>query len=181
VFGHDIRGTRSNPYETIIGPQNVDQLKVKWIFEEFQGWSQSTPIVVGDSLYFTAHDGLVYAVDTGSGTLRWKFDAWKGIQPGKIPLTQSQFRSNMFREMRGSAAYVNGRIFVGDATARFHCLDAASGEEIWQTVLDPEAGAHQSLISASPILYGEKVYIGLSTTSGRSHIGCLAAFSIDGR
>ncbi|MCH8017884.1 MAG: PQQ-binding-like beta-propeller repeat protein, partial [Acidobacteria bacterium] len=169
----DIRGTRSNPYETILGPQNVGRLKVKWTFEEFQGWSQSTSIVVGDSLYFTAHDGHVYAVDTGSGSLKWKFDAWKGIQPDKIPLTQSQFRSNIFREMRGSTAYANGRIFVGDATARFHCLDAASGEEIWQTVLDPEAGTHQSLISASPIPYGEKVYIGLSTTSGRSHIACL--------
>jgi len=175
MFGHDIRGTRSNPYEKIIGPQNVGQLKVKWTFEEFQGWSQSTPIVVGDRLYFTAHDGHVYAVDTGSGTLRWKFDAWKGIQPDEIPLTQSQFRSNMFRGMRGSAAYGNGRIFVGDATARVHCLDAASGEEMWQTVLDPQAGANQSLISASPIPYGEKVYIGLSTSAGRAHIACLDA------
>ncbi len=175
MFGHDIRGTRSNPHETLIGPHNVAQLKVKWTFEEAEGFSQSTPIVVGDSLYFTAHDGHVYAVDTQSGRLKWKFDAWEGIQPDKIPLSQSEFRSNMFRGMRGSPGYANGRIFVGDATARFHCLDAESGEEIWRTVLDPLAGTHQSLISASPILYGEKIFIGLSTTSGRSHIACLDA------
>lgn len=175
MFGNNIRGTRGNPHETIIGRHNVAELKVKWTFEEAEGYSQSTPIVVGDSLFFPAHDGHVYAVDARSGKLDWKFDAWEGIQPGKIPLSQSEFRSNMFRGMRGSAAYGNGRIYVGDATARFHCLDAKSGKEIWRTVMDPLAGAHQSLISASPIVYGEKVFIGLSTTSGRSHIACLDA------
>ncbi|MEE2840363.1 MAG: PQQ-binding-like beta-propeller repeat protein [Acidobacteriota bacterium] len=175
MFGNNIRGTRSNPHETLIGPHNVAQLKVKWTFEEARGFSQSTPIVVGDSLYFTAHDGHVWAVDTRSGRLRWKFDAWEGIQPDQIPLGQSEFRSNMFRGMRGSVAYGNGRIYVGDATARFHCLDAESGKEIWRTVMDPLAGKHQSLISASPIVYGEKIFIGLSTTSGRAHIACLDA------
>ena len=175
MFGNNIRGTRGNPHETIIGPNNVAQLKVKWTFEEAEGYSQSTPIVVGDTLYFTAHDGHVYAVDAGSGSLKWKFDAWKGIQRDKIPLSQSEFRSNMFREMRGSVAYGHGRIYVGDATARFHCLDAQSGQEIWQTVLDPLAGTHQSLISASPIVYEEKIFIGLSSTSVRAHIACLDA------
>ena len=175
MFGHDIGATRSNLAESIIGPQNVGQLKVKWTFEEADGFSQSTPIVVGDRLYFTAHDGHVHAVDARSGRLEWKFDAWKGIQPDTIPLTQSQYRANMFREMRGSAAYADGRIFVGDATARFHCLDAASGEEVWRTVMDPQAGANQSLISASPIFFGNKIFIGLSTTAGRSHIACLDA------
>ncbi|MEE8348971.1 MAG: PQQ-binding-like beta-propeller repeat protein, partial [Acidobacteriota bacterium] len=107
MFGNNIGGTRSNPHETIIGRNNVAQLKVKWTFEESEGYSQSTPIVVGDRLYFTAHDGHVYAVDARSGRLEWKFDAWTGIQPDKIPLSQTQFRSNMFREMRGSAAYSN--------------------------------------------------------------------------
>ena len=175
MFGNNIRGTRGNPHETIIGPNNVAQLKVKWAFEEAEGYSQSTPIVVGDTLYFTAHDGHVYAVDAGSGSLKWKFDAWKGIQRDKIPLSQSEFRSNMFREMRGSVAYGHGRIYVGDATARFHCLEAQSGQEIWQTVLDPLAGTHQSLISASPIVYEEKIFIGLSSTSVRAHIACLDA------
>ena len=175
MFGNNIRGTRSNPHETILGRHNVAELKVKWTFEEAEGYSQSTPIVVGDSLYFTAHDGHVYAVEAGSGSLKWKFDAWEGIQRDKVPLSHSQFRSNMFREMRGSTAYGNGRIYVGDATARFHCLDAESGQELWRTVMDPLAGTHQSLISASPIVYEEKVFIGLSTTSGRAHIACLDA------
>ena len=77
MFGNNIRGTRSNPHETLIGPHNVAQLKVKWTFEEARGFSQSTPIVVGDSLYFTAHDGHVYALDNQSGTQKWKFDAAK--------------------------------------------------------------------------------------------------------
>ena len=60
--------------------------------------------------------------------------------------------------MRGSVAYANGRNFVGDDTAGMHCLDSASGEEIWRTPMDPLAGTHRSKISSSPIVYDGKVF-----------------------
>ena len=175
LFGCDIRGTRFNASEKIISPANAERLKVKWTFDQAGDVSQTTPIVAGGNLYFAAHDGYVYSVDTQSGAMKWKFDAWKGIDPDKVPMKQSEFRSNVFRDMRGSAGYADGRIFIGDGTARFHCLDAATGSEIWKTVMDPQAGVLQSLISSSPIIYGGKIFIGLSTTAGRSYIACLDA------
>ncbi len=68
----DIRGTRSNPHESIIGPGNVGRLKVKWTFDGAQSFNQTTPSVVGNTVYFPANDGYVYAVDARSGALRWK-------------------------------------------------------------------------------------------------------------
>ena len=37
LTGCDLRGTRSNLHETIIGPSNVGGLKVKWTFETGKG------------------------------------------------------------------------------------------------------------------------------------------------
>jgi len=67
LTGCDLRGTRSNVHETMIGPANVGRLKVKWMFEGAGNFNQATPVVVGDTLYFSAWDGYVYALDTGSG------------------------------------------------------------------------------------------------------------------
>ena len=175
LFGHNLLGTRFNPEETRIGPDTVDRLQVKWVFEDAGGPSQSTPIVVGDSLYFSAHDGHIYSLDARSGRLKWKFDAWEGMQPDPVPMKQTRYRGNVFRTMRASAGYAGGRIYIGDGNSHFRCLDAETGREIWKTVLDPEAGANQSHISSSPMIYQDKVFVGLSTTAGRSYAACLDA------
>jgi polyvinyl alcohol dehydrogenase (cytochrome) len=107
--------------------------------------------------------------------LRWKFNAWEGIQPNPPGTFQKEMNADPVGQMRGSVAYANGRIFVGDGTARMHCLDASSGEEIWRTAMDPLAGTHRSKISSSPIVYDGKVFFGTSTVGGRSHVACLDA------
>ena len=53
VTGCTLKQTRSNIHETTIGPNNVDRLKVKWTFDGFGNFNQGTPIVVGNTLYFT--------------------------------------------------------------------------------------------------------------------------------
>ena len=90
----DIRGTRSNPHESIIDPRNVGRLKVKWTFDGAQSFNQTTPSVVGNSVYFPANDGFVYAVDARSGTLRWKFNAWEGIQPNPPGTFQKEMNAD---------------------------------------------------------------------------------------
>ena len=171
----DIRGTRSNPHESIIGPGNVARLKVKWTFNGAQSFNQTTPGVVGNSVYFPANDGHVYALDARSGALRWKFNAWEGIQPNQPGTFQKEINADPVGQMRGSVAYANGRIYVGDGTARMHCLNASSGGEIWRTAMDPLAGTHRSKISSSPIVYDGRVFFGTSTSAGRSYLACLDA------
>ncbi|MCZ6484503.1 MAG: PQQ-binding-like beta-propeller repeat protein [Acidobacteria bacterium] len=175
VSTYDIRGTRFNQHETIIGRENVERLQVKWISEAAGNANQTTPSVVGDSLYFPAHDGYVYALDSSSGALKWKFNAWEGIQPNAPGTWQREVNADPVGQMRSAVGYANGRLFVGDSTARMHCLEAATGREIWRTQMDPPAGANRSKISSAPIIYDGKVYFGTSTVAGRSQIACLDA------
>ncbi|MBI2821536.1 MAG: PQQ-binding-like beta-propeller repeat protein [Acidobacteria bacterium] len=170
MIGYDIRNSRFNPHETGIGPENVGDLKLKWTFDLAANFIQSTPVAVGDTVFFTSYDGHFYAVAASTGKLKWKIDAWD-LKPGEpVP----DLRPPAARgEMRGSAFFEAGRVYFGSGTGKVHCLDAQTGKEIWATSLDPEAGKNASHISASPIVLQGKVFIGLA--SGKAQIVCLDA------
>lgn len=170
MIGFDIRNTRFNPHENTIGPGNVARLKTKWTFELAGGFIQSTPVAAENSVYFASYDGHFYCADAGTGKLKWKWDAWN-LKPGE-PKTDLR-PPNSPREMRGSAFYQDGRIYFGAGTAKVHCLDAATGREIWGTQLDPDPAKNQAHISASPLVYQGKVFIGDSSEMGQ--IACLDA------
>ncbi|MEE2839096.1 MAG: PQQ-binding-like beta-propeller repeat protein [Acidobacteriota bacterium] len=177
AFGYDLRSTRFNSDETLIGPENVGHLALKWTFEGMQDFSQSTPLVIDGTLYTAANDGCIYALDIASGELKWKFNAWEGVKANEPGQIQVEVNADPVGQMRGSAAYAEGRIFIGDGTSRMHCLDARTGEEVWRRQLDPLAGTHRSKISSTPIVYDGKIYVGTSTVGGRSHITCLDAIT----
>ena len=175
LTGCDLRGTRSNVHETMIGPANVGRLKVKWTFEGAGNFTQATPVVVGDTLYFTAWDGYVYALEAGSGALKWKFNAWEGIQPNPPGETRPDINIDPLGEMRGGVAYGDGRIFFGVGTGRVHCLNADTGKEIWHTLIDPQSGITRTRVNSDPIYYNGKVFVGLSTSAGDGQAVCLDA------
>ncbi len=175
LTGCDLRSTRSNVHETTIGPSNVERLKVKWTFEGAGSFNQSTPIVVGGTLYFTAWDGYVYALDAGSGALKWKVNAWEGIQANAPGELRADINIDPLGEMRGGVAYGDGRIFFGVGTGRVHCLNADTGREIWKTLIDPQSGITRTRVNSDPIYYNGKVFVGLSTSAGDGQAVCLDA------
>jgi len=99
------------------------------MFEGAGNFNQATPVVVGGTLYFTAWDGYVYALDAGSGALKWKFNAWEGIQPNPPGETRPDINIDPLGEMRGGVAYGDGRIFFGAGTGRVHCLMPTRAEK----------------------------------------------------
>ena len=46
AFGYDLRSTRFNSDETLIGPENVGRLALKWTFEGMQDFSQDFELKV---------------------------------------------------------------------------------------------------------------------------------------
>ncbi len=170
MIGHDLQNTRFNPYEKGIGPANVGKLKVKWTFELADDFIQSTPVVVGDTIYVSSYDGHYYALDRETGEMKWKMDAWDLKPDEPAPDLRPPAAPG---EQRGSAFFEGGRIYFGSGTGKVHCMDAATGREVWGTQLDPDVGKNASHISASPIVYQGKVFIGLA--SGRAQIVCLDA------
>ncbi len=65
-------------YSTLdqINTTNVSKLQRAWTFNtgDKTGFFESTPLVIGDTLYVSAQNG-VFALDPTTGTQRWKFEA----------------------------------------------------------------------------------------------------------
>src|SRR5450432_1137031 len=72
----------------------------------------SSPVVVDGAVYFGSGDGNLYALDAGSGELRWKF------QTGDV--------------VHSSPAYAVGTLYFGSWDSYFYAVDAASGKEKWR-------------------------------------------------
>jgi len=73
----------------------------------------SLPIIaVGDSVYFTSHDGRAVCLEARTGQKRWEF------------LTGAAITC--------APNYAAGRIYIGSDDAHVYCLDARTGEQIWK-------------------------------------------------
>jgi eukaryotic-like serine/threonine-protein kinase len=101
----------------------------------------SSPAVWNGAVYFGSGDGCVYALDAGSGALKWKFHA------GNV--------------VHASPAIANGTLFIGSWDSFFYALDAASGREKWRfkTGEDPETSNQVGIQSSAAVMDGV-VYFG---------------------
>ena len=72
----------------------------------------SSPAVWNDTVYFGSGDGNVYALDTATGALKWKFHT------GDV--------------VHASPAISDGTLFIGSWDSYFYALDAATGKEKWR-------------------------------------------------
>jgi len=86
----------------------------------------------GGTVYFTTFRGILFALDTDTGTARWIRDAGDQIV--------------------GGVAVDGDTIFFGTKGKKLHAVDARSGERIW----DFEAGGE---VWATPAIVGESLYI----------------------
>ena len=143
VYGGD-NGNQRFSQGSQITPANVRKLNVKWALQLGSNRSQeSSPILVGDTLYVTSSFGPknVFAVNAKTGEVRWK---WSPEMPKGVEQYACCDVNN-----RG-VAYNDGKIFVGRLDAKVTALDAKSGKEMWtQTVVDYTQG---SVITSPPVV-----------------------------
>ena len=96
---------------------------------------QSSPSVGDGAVFFGSRDGYVYAVETATGELRWRFDqevSWCISSPGCM----------------------DGMVFAGSSDGLFvQALDATTGEELWRTTIGTR-------VFGSPSVAGETVVTG---------------------
>ena len=143
VYGGD-NGNQRFSQGSQITPANVSKLNVKWALQLGSNRSQeSSPILVGDTLYVTSSFGPknVFAVNAKTGEVRWK---WSPEMPKGVEQYACCDVNN-----RG-VAYNDGKIFIGRLDAKVTALDAKSGKEMWtQTVVDYTQG---SVITSPPVV-----------------------------
>jgi uncharacterized repeat protein (TIGR01451 family) len=101
---------RWNPYETVLGVNNVGELKLKW--QNAASISLPSPAVVNGVVYVGANDGHVYALNASTGV-----QLWSSFVGYPVP---------------SSPAVANGMVYFGSGhDASVYALDASTGAKVW--------------------------------------------------
>jgi PQQ-dependent dehydrogenase (methanol/ethanol family) len=151
MYGGDYANTRHSSLNQIT-TQNVSKLRVAWIRSLGTLESQeSTPIIVGDTIYVSTSSGpkYVFALNAKDGRVKWRYE----------PEMPQDFGPTVCcgLDNRG-VAYANGKVFVTRLDARMVALDASTGKELWTvTVADYKAG---HAITSPPVVYKDLVVTG---------------------
>ena len=123
-YGRTYENTRFSPLKQIT-TRNVGKLKLAYAFSLGSLRSnESTPIVIGDTMYVSSSWGpkYVYALDAATGDIKWTY------QPD-IPDDVLQYGCCDV-DSRG-VTYADGKIFVGRLDGNLTALDAKTGNELW--------------------------------------------------
>jgi alcohol dehydrogenase (cytochrome c) len=151
VYGGDSGNTRYSASKKV-NTANVGKLGVEWALQLGSLRSQeSTPILVGDTLFVTSSFGPknTYAVNAKTGEVKWTY------QP-EIPKGIDQYACCDVNN-RG-VAYNDGKIFLGRLDANIVALDSKTGKELWKTPIIDYTGG--SVITSPPTLVKNLVITG---------------------
>jgi outer membrane protein assembly factor BamB len=123
---------RWNPYETVLGVNNVGNLQLKWK-SPVDHLGLSSPAVVNGVVYFGSDLGSVHALNASTGAKLWSFATAGGVS--------------------SSPAVANGVVYVGSDGGNVYALNASTGAKLWSF----DTGGDQQ---ASPAVVNGVVYVG---------------------
>lgn len=104
------------------------------------GRAESSPLVLGRTVYFGCENGYLYALSTGKGQVRW-------ATPLGGPI-------------KSAPAFRDGVLYVGDYGGYMNAVDAGSGKLVWQSgSLGPGFGGTGEFYSTPALAFG-RVYAG---------------------
>ena len=146
--GYDLTNSRNALYSTIMA-SNVSQLRQMWTFPlkgaGFFGDYSTTPIVVGQTVYFQDTSSNVYALDRNTGHLIW------------------EHKFNVLNIGPNGVTYGYGRIYGATETQAF-ALDAATGRLLWTSRKLPRN--NKEGIDDTPTVFNNTVIISTVPGSG---------------
>ncbi len=104
------------------------------------GRAESSPLVLGRSVYFGCENGNLYSLSTVNGNVRWA--------------------TALGGPVKSAPAYENGKLYVGDYGGYMNAVDAETGELKWQSgSLGPGFGGSGAFYSTPAVAFG-RVYAG---------------------
>ncbi len=151
TYLHDPQRSSSNPSETILSPTNATRLVQKWAFTT-GGYIESSPIVVGNTVYVGSWDGYEYALDATTGALKWK--RYLGI-------TNVQGCNPQIAGVSSSATVQNGVLYVGGGRGFWYALSANTGAVLWGVYTGFGVQGHYNW--SSPLIYNGYAYIDMAS------------------
>jgi len=135
---------------TQITRNNVARLKVKWLFQlETYEKVETSPLVIGNTMFLTSPPGKVWALDARTGAVLWSY-----ARPMPRGISYCCGAVN-----RGLAVLGN-TLYLGALDAHLVALDAGTGSVKWDVkVADFEKGY---TITGAPLAVDGKVVIGVA-------------------
>jgi polyvinyl alcohol dehydrogenase (cytochrome) len=167
VYGADLAGTRT-VQSAELSSANVVSLRQAWSVDVGAAVN-GTPVIAGGIVYLGAYSGTLYAVDLATGATAWTYKTGAAV-------LEPNFKVEL--GILGSAAVAGETVYVGDATATVHAVDAATGAPHWKAKVDEQAAA---CIWSSPIVANGVVFVGVASVAKeagfRGHVVALDAGS----
>ena len=152
---------------TEITPANVSHLAAKWVFHtQEQGPLEGTPIVVAGVMFVTSGNDA-YALDAETGKQLWHHS--RAVTEGLVDDPASHHNRGV--------AVLGTRVYMTTDNAHLLCLDARSGNLIWDVLFapPPPTGNNNYGATSAPLIVKDKVVVG--TAGGDSGVrGFLAAY-----
>jgi polyvinyl alcohol dehydrogenase (cytochrome) len=148
IAGGNLENTHASYSEHNVSRHNVFTLTPKWTFTT-GGDVSATPTVEDGALYVPDWGGNLYKIDAITGAAIWqhKMSEYTGIATSLA---------------RTSPAIARGMIVVGDqVSGTVLALDKYSGMLLWKTTVESHPAAR---ITGSPIVYRDRVYVGVSSS-----------------
>jgi alcohol dehydrogenase (cytochrome c) len=133
-----------------IDVSNVQRLALQWVFQTgVRGTHETTPLVIGDIMYFTAPQNHAYALDVRTGRPIWHYER-------SLPKVMSICCGP---QNRGFAA-LGDRLFMGTLDAHVVALDAKTGRVRWdEAAADADKGYS---FTGAPLIVKDKVIVGMA-------------------
>jgi len=133
-----------------IKPADLPQLRAAWVFHARNtNWLENTPVVVDGMMFVTAANDA-FALDARTGRVVWHHA--RATSEGLI--------DDAARHVTRGVAVWHDRVFMETDNAHLLCLDARSGNQIWDVAYadwNKNYGA-----TSAPLLVKDKVLVGTS-------------------
>jgi polyvinyl alcohol dehydrogenase (cytochrome) len=138
-------GTNNWRYQTSeaagLSLDGVKRLKLKWAFA-FDGdiTAFSQPTILDDNLFTGSAGGMIYALDTGTGCIRWMYQATGPVRSSILAV-------------RDGGRYI---ALFGDQIGWFYALDASTGKLLWKKRVEDHDAAR---LTGAPVAYNGTVFV----------------------
>lgn len=171
LHGHDLGGQRFSPLTTI-NTTTVSRLVPKWTWHSgVTATFQATPIVVDGVIYVSLPFSGVAALDAATGREIWRYKH------------ESRSTKLCCGPANRGVAVSGGKVYVGTVDGRLVALDTKTGARVWDVLVAQYDGSTEATsqlrsddslsqvgktgstgvgISAAPLVYDGKVFVGIA-------------------
>lgn len=165
AYGGDPGGNRYSSVN-LVNESNVAQLKPAWTFQTGelklydgnQGAEkaafEATPILSGNTLYFSTPSCRVFAIDPETGKQKWLYDPKVDLAEGFSEITSRGVTAWPLASQQKKYVKYGMRIFVGTIDGRLIAVDAKTGEPVSSFgrngTIDLQDGYEEDISMTSP-------------------------------